>query len=106
MSSKKQQSQIDMKGFITTSMHLFYRCFFYVTVKTVTQIIRWGEGQITSEHFPRPIYKISFNHPCVCRIELSNPSCLTVFYKRGFAEFTNTVGQRGLENSLRQIQGD
>ena len=23
------------------------------------------------------VYIFSFNHPCVCRIELSNPSCLT-----------------------------
>jgi len=40
---------------------------------------------------------ISFNHPCVYRIELSNPSCLTVVCKRGSVEFTDTVMQRGLE---------
>jgi len=29
---------------------------------------------------------ISFNHPYTCRIELSNPSCLTAVCKRGSAE--------------------
>jgi len=38
---------------------------------------------------------ISFNHPCVCRIELSNPSRLIVVCKRGSVEFTDTVRQRG-----------
>ena len=33
-------------------------------------------------HYQSP-YIISFNHPCVYRIELSNPSCLTVVCKRG-----------------------
>jgi len=34
---------------------------------------------------------ISFNHPCACRIELSNPSCLTAVCKRGSVEFTDTA---------------
>jgi len=46
---------------------------------------------------------ISFNYPCVCRIELSNPSCLTA---GGFVEFEYTVIQRGLESSLRHTKGD
>ena len=34
-----------------------------------------------------PIWEIiSFNHPCVCRIELSHPSCLTVVSNRGSDE--------------------
>ena len=49
--------------------------------------------------------KINFNHPCVCRIELSNPGCLTVVCKRGSVEFTYTVRQRGLESSTRHTQG-
>ena len=48
---------------------------------------------------------ISFNHPFVYSIELSNPSCLTVVCKRGSVEFTDTVKQRGLESSLRHTQG-
>ena len=35
------------------------------------------------------IDKISFNHPSVCLIELSNPSCLTVVCKRGQTSITN-----------------
>ena len=49
---------------------------------------------------------ISFNDPCVCRIELSNPSCFTAVCKPGSVEFTGTVRQRGLESSLRHTQGD
>ena len=49
---------------------------------------------------------ISFNHPCVCRIELSNSSCFTVVCKRDYAEFTDTVRQRGLESLLRHTKGD
>ena len=29
---------------------------------------------------------ISSNHPCACRIDLSNPSCITVVCKRGSVE--------------------
>ena len=43
--------------------------------------------------------KISLNHPCVCHIELSYPNNLTVVCKRGSAEFTDTVRQRGLDSS-------
>ena len=32
---------------------------------------------------------ISFNHPGVCRIELSNASCLIVVCKGGSVEFTD-----------------
>ena len=52
------------------------------------------------------IMNISFNHSCVCRVELSNPSCLAVVCKRGSVELTETVRQRGLASSLPHTQGD
>jgi len=33
--------------------------------------------------------KISFNHPCVCRLELSNPRCLTVSVNSPEPPFTD-----------------
>ena len=37
----------------------------------------------------------SCNHQCVCHIELSNPSCLTVACNRGSAKLTDTVRHEG-----------
>ena len=41
-------------------------------------------------------YSLSIHNHQSCRIELSNPSCL----------FTDTVRQRGLDNSLRHKRGN
>ena len=60
----------------------------------------------SQRHFLEGGKHISFNHPCVCRMELSNPSCFTAVCKPGSVEFTGTVRQRGLESSLRHTQGD
>ena len=44
--------------------------------------------------------KISFNHPCVCRLELSNPRCLTVSVNSPEPRLQTTVRQPGLESLL------
>ena len=43
--------------------------------------------RIMALEFSRQRQIISFNHPCVCRIERSNPSCLTVNEARPFILF-------------------
>jgi len=47
-------------------------------------------------HSRYSVNTISFNYPCVCRVELANPNGLTVVCKRGYVEFTDTVRQREL----------
>jgi len=50
-------------------------------------------------------YTNSIYNPRPCRIELSNPSSLTVVCKRGSVEYTDTVRQRWLASSLRHGRG-
>ena len=49
--------------------------------------------------------KINFNHPCVCRNELSNPRCFTVYVNSTEPRLQTTVRQPGLERSIRHTQG-
>ena len=46
--------------------------------------------------------KKSFQPPRVCRVELSNPRCLTVSLNSTEPRVQTIVGQLGLESSIRQ----
>ena len=46
--------------------------------------------------------KKTFQPPRVCRVELSNPRCLTVSLNSTEPRVQTIVGQLGLESSIRQ----